>query len=464
MALSRMAGALAHGLIASSVLVPASATAQEAGSTVTSASPDNEIAALRAQVAALEAQLANLSARLDGLQASQAEGAASPAPAAAPAAPSSAAATPQTSFAGAPQVRQAGGWSFKPFGRLNIDAGLTDLPDALGRGDGFSSEMRRMRLGVEGDIPGGFGYKAEVDFTGGAAELTDAYVTYRNGGLTLTAGQHNNFQGMEELTSSRWSTFIERAAFTDAFGFERRLGLSAQYSDGPVMLQGGVFTDNVDDLPAKNWSVDARAVYAPKRGETQLHFGASLHMADLEPGSTVRYRQRPLVHFTSERPLATPTIAAGREFGAGVEAAMLSGRWHANAEAFWQNVTVPGLAPDPTFFGGFVEVGYYLTNGDSRGYRSGKWERTRPARGVDAGGPGAWQINLRYDYLDLVDAGIAGGQQDGYFASLIWVPTTYTRLTVNYGHLEYAAAAFALPGGSRKWNADVLGVRGQVDF
>ena len=464
MAFSRMTGALTHGLIAATILFPATAIAQDADpDAVSTASQESEIAALRAQVAALEAQLASLAARLDGLQTTQAQTPQSqPVVAAAPSA--SPVPSPQITFAGAPQVRQAGGWSFKPFGRFNIDAGVTDLPDSLGRSDGFGSEMRRMRLGVEGDIPGGFGYKAEVDFTGGAAELTDAYVTYRDGGLTLTAGQHNNFQGMEELTSSRWSTFIERAAFTDAFGFERRLGLSAQVSSGDVILQGGVFTDNIEDLPSQNWSVDARAVYAPKLGDTQLHFGGSVHMTDLEAGSTVRYRQRPLVHFTSERPLATPNIAASREWGGGLEAAFLSGRWHANAEAFWQNVTVPGLAADPTFFGGFAEVGYYLTEGDSRGYRSGKWERTRPARGVDAGGPGAWQINLRYDYLDLVDAGITGGQQDGYFASLIWVPTTYTRLTVNYGHLEYTDAAFALPGGNRKWNAEVLGIRGQVDF
>lgn len=446
---------LAASLIASTALIaPHQVQAQDA-----------DVAALRAQIDALQAQIEVMAARLDQMEASEA----APASAAAQAPAPATAAAPaddgvEISFAGAPEITAPGGWSFKPFGRLNMDVGTVSLPDALGRPDGFGSELRRARLGMEGDIPGGFGYKIEVDFAANTVELTDAFVTYGDGGLTLTAGQHNTHQSMEELSSDNWTTFIERAAFTDAFGFERRLGFSAQYSAGDVILQGGVFSDNSEDLPGKNWSVDGRAVYAPKVGDTQLHFGGSLHLTNLADSGTVRYRQRPQVHFTAERPLSTPTLAADSEFGMGLETALVSGRFHAAGEAFWQTVNVPAGSADPTFFGGFVEVGYYLTDGDSRGYRDGRWNRTRPANPVDEGGAGAWQVNLRYDYLDLNDGAIVGGTQDGYFASLIWVPTDYTRLTLNYGHLEYADAAFALPDGGRSWSADVLALRGQVDF
>ncbi len=446
---------LAASLLASTVLIAPAAQAQ-----------DDEVTTLRAQIDALEAQIAAMSARLDQMDAEAA------APQAIPAhvAPASTAPAPaadsniEITFNGAPEIEAEGGWSFKPFGRLNMDAGTVSLPDGLGRVEGFGSEMRRARLGMEGDIPGGFGYKIEVEFAGGSTTFTDAYLTYGDGGLTITAGQHNNFQSMEEVTSSRWSTFVERAAFTDAFGFERRLGVSAQYAAGDVIVQAGAFSDNSDDLPNNNWSIDGRAVYAPKVGNSQLHFGGSLHLTNLESGNTVRYRQRPLVHFTSERPIATPTLAADSEFGMGLEAALVSGRFHAAGEAFWQQVNMPGSAVDPAFFGGFVEVGYYLTDGDKRGYRGGRWDRTRPANPVDEGGAGAWQVNLRYDYLDLNDGPIVGGTQDGYFASVIWVPTDYTRLTLNYGHLDYANAAFALPNGSRSWSADVLALRGQIDF
>ncbi|GAA0278106.1 porin [Alteraurantiacibacter aestuarii] len=446
-------------LLASTFLIAPAAHAQ-----------DSEIESLRAQVSAMQAQIQELSQRLDQYQHAAPTAPQAPAVAATPASAPVAAPAPaandgiEISFAGAPEIEGAGGWSFKPFGRIMVDTGFTSLPAGLAASDGFGSEIRRARLGMSGDIPGGFGYKFEVDFAGNSAELTDAIITYEDGGLELTAGQHNNFQGLEELTSSRFSSFIERAAFTDAFGFERRLGLSAQYKTGDLLLQGGVFSDNIDDLPGKNWSLDGRAVYSPKLGDTQLHLGGSLHLAQLESGNTVRYRQRPLVHFTSERLINTGNLAADSEFGAGLEAAVIAGPFHAAGEAYWQNVDRPAGMTDPTFFGGYAEVGYYLTGGDSRGYKGSKFDRTRPNSPIDEGGIGAIEVNLRYDYLDLADGTIIGGQQNGYLASLIWVPTDYTRLSFNYGHLEYDDAVIALPSGSRSYSADVAGVRAQVDF
>lgn len=448
---------LLASLIASTALVAPAAQAQDA-----------DVAALRAQIDALQAQVAQMSARLDQME-DTAETpapapAVAPAPAPAPVATPAAAAppAPTITFRGAPEISAAGGWTFKPFGRLNMDVGTTALPDALNRSEGIASELRRARLGVEGTIPGGFGYKVELEFAGGT-ELTDAVLTYNDGGLTVTAGQQNNFQGLEELTSSRWNSFIERAAFTDAFNFQRRLGLSAQYVAGDVIVQGGVFSDNVVELPSNNWGLDGRIVYAPKVGDTQLHLAGSLHLTDLQAGSTVRYRQRPLVHFTAERPLATPTFGASSELGFGLEGALISGRFHAVAEGYWQDVRTPGAAPDAGFFGGYAEVGLYLTD-DRRGYRGGRWDRSRPDKGIDEGGSGSFEINLRYDYLDLNDGTLRGGTQDGYMSSLVWVPTDYTRLSLSYAHLEYGDAVIALPGGDRSWSADVLGLRGQIDF
>ena len=425
-----------------------------------------DVQSLREQVAALQAQLAELTARLDQVENQTADTAVTVATieqAANSASPSAVDNGITIKFAGAPEIEGQGGWSFKPFGRIQADAGFTSLPDGLAADDGFGSELRRVRLGMAGDIPGGFGYKVEVDFAGSDAELTDAYLSYGHDGFTATAGQHNTFQSLEELTSSRFSSFIERAAFTDAFGFERRLGVSGQYVAGDLLVQAGAFSDNIEDLPGKSWSLDGRVVFAPKMGSTQLHLGGSLHHADLAAGDTVRYRQRPLVHFTSTRAIDTGNLAAESELGAGLEAALIAGPLHAAGEAYWQRLDRPGALVDPTFFGGYAEVGYFLT-GESRGYKSFKFDRTRATREVGEGGIGAIQVNLRYDYLDLNDRGIAGGTQNGYLASLVWVPTDYTRLMLNYGHLEYDSAALALPGPDRSYGADVVGMRAQVDF
>ncbi|KLE35634.1 OprO/OprP family phosphate-selective porin [Aurantiacibacter luteus] len=430
-----------------------------------------EVAALRAQVAALSDQLAVLNARIDAMaqQAPAQPVIAVPTSAPAAAAPVVTSAHPvEISMGAAPEVESDDGFSFKPFGRLQLDAGWTSLPDGLGREDGFGAEVRRARIGVEGDIPGGFGYKMEIDVATGEAELTDALLTYEAGDIELTVGQHNTFQGLEELTSSRFTSFIERAAFTDAFGFERRLGVSAQYGKGPVLVQAGVFADNIADLPESSaWSADGRVVYFPEVGGTQLHFGASAHYTDIADGGSVRYRQRPLVHFTGERLINTGNLAADSEFGLGVELAAIRGPFHFAAEGFRQQVSGLGLAEDTaSFTGGYVEGGLFLTSGDSRGYRGGRWNRTRPARPVGEGGIGAIQANLRYDYLELNDSdvGVLGGSQNAYQASLIWTTTDFTRLQVNYGRMEYDDAVFALPNGTRDYSADVIGMRAEFDF
>lgn len=431
-------------------------------------------AAIQQELAAMRAQMARMAERIDTLEGQLAEAkaqaeSANAAAGNAMAVANSAAKEPEVKVAwkGAPEFEGKGGWTFKPRGRLQYDAGIVNAPGSISdKGLGFANEVRRARLGVEGDIPGGFGYKFELDFAGDEVEITDAILSYKDGGLGVMIGQHNNFQSMEELTSSRFISFMERAAFTDAFGFERRVGVSGSYASGPLLVQAGVFTDNISDLNSdenNSYSFDGRIVYAPKLGSAQLHLGASAHYRDLgDAASSVRYRQRPFVHTSDTRFIDSGSISASSETSYGLEAAVIRGPLHFAGEAYWQKVGRPGL-PNPTFFGGYAELGYFLTKGDTRGYKNGIFDRVKPASGVDKGGPGAIRVNLRYDRLDLSDAGIVGGTQDGYAISLIWTPTNYTRFMMNYGRMQYSNAAVPAAGDT-SYGVDAFGMRAQIDF
>ena len=415
--------------------------------------PADELAAMRAQLAAMNARIDQLEGELAATKAEAAE-AGQVVDAPAPAADSEPVST----------LAKSDGWSFKPRGRLMFDAGFTNAPDSTGASDGFGNEVRRARLGASGDMPGGFGYKFEVDFAGNEISVADAILSYENGPIEIAIGQHNNFQSLEELTSSLHTTFIERAAFTDTFGFERRLGASITYARGDVLAQAGVFTDNLEDTDSKNRGADARIVFMPKAGDTQLHFGGSFHYNDLDdPAAQLRYRQRPLVHFTSQRFIDTRSMGADSETGYGLEAAAIAGRFHAAAEGYWQSVDMPGVADDPTFFGGYFEAGVFLTD-DTRGYKGGKFDRTKPSSPVGEGGIGSVQFTLRYDHLDLNDVGIVGGRQAGYFAALVWKPTDYTALMLNYGRLQYKDAILPTASGDTSYGVDAIGMRAQIDF
>ena len=436
------------------------------------ASVQQELAAMRAEMArmagridTLEAQLADARSRAD---AAQTAAAAAGKQAAAASASVTAKPATQVSWDGAPKLAAEGGWSFKPRGRLQIDSAGVDAPRGIAGQTslGLATEFRRAYIGFDGTMPGGFGYRVEADLANSSVELTDVYLSYKaSPKLTVTLGQHKPFGSMEDMTSDLFTSFMERAAFNSGFGLERRVGLSATFQDKEFLVQGGVFSDNAADLNSdrnNSYSLDGRAVFMPKLAGGQLHLGGSVHFRDFnDQQSTTRYRVRPFVHTTDVRLIDTGPIGATGERTMGAELAWISGRFHATAESQWITARRPGLA-NPTFNGGYAEVGYMLTD-DATAYKGGAYDRIRPKNPLGKGGMGALQANLRYDWLDLSDAGIRGGRQQIAGASLVWIAMDYVRFILNYGHIQLKDAAVAAAG-DRSYSADSIGMRAQFDF
>ena len=439
-----------------------------------------QLAAMQAQleqlnqrVGTLEGDLAAAKARAEVAEAkvaaavAQAEAAKS-AVAAMPAASVTAKPATDVTWDGAPKLATKDGWSFKPRGRVQLDVAGVNAPDNIVSRQklGIGTEFRRAYIGFDGTMPGGFGYRVEADLANSGVELTDLYLTYKaSPQLTVTVGQHKPFQSMEDMTSDLFSSFMERAAFNSAFGFERRVGVSATYTGKQVLVQGGVFTDNARDLLTdsnNSFSLDGRVVFMPKVAGGQLHIGGSGHYREFNDLSNIAaYSVRPFVHTTDLRLVSTGNIGASGERSYGAELAYIRGRFHATAESHWMTAIRPGLS-DPTFNGGYAEVGYLLTR-DATVYKNGTYDRIRPKTPLGKGGIGAIQANLRYDWLDLNDGTIRGGRQQIAGASLVWVPTDYTRFILNYGHIWLDDAAVAA-GLSRNYSADSIGVRAQIDF
>jgi phosphate-selective porin OprO/OprP len=281
---------------------------------------------------------------------------------------------------------------------------------------GVGTEIRRLFLGFEGSLPGNFGYRFEADLANSSVELTDVFLTYKpTAALTFTVGQHKPFTGLEELTSDLFTSMMERAAFTSAFGFERRVGLSAAYAQDDLLVQLGAFSDNARDLNTdsnNSYSLDGRIVFSPEVGAGRLHLGASAHYRDLnDAADVVRYRARPFVHTTDVRLVDTGEFSAMGERNFGAELAYVQGPFHATAEGHVMTALRPDLA-NPTFWGGYVEVGMLVTGGDTTGYKGGVYDRIRPTNPISAGGIGAIQLNARYDRIDLSDGAIVGGSQE----------------------------------------------------
>ncbi len=490
---------LRAALLASSMALAPQAMAQpaEAEPPADAPSPDAvpvEVPADEANITAADARVAELESLIEGLQSQVNE-----------LKTQMTKATP--SWKGAPQHVDADeGWSFKVRGRLMLDAAYTPKPDnyAANRNLGFNYRARRARIGVEGTVPGGFGYKAELDFANGQVGFADVFLQYApaNKPFAVTIGNHESLDGMEQQTSSRWSSFIERAQANDAFLNTRRLGLSGGFKtkDNIFRIDAGLFAAHSIDASVDNdgWIGGARATYTPFVGGGFIHLGVNAQFREFQSNNNAnasvstgapstnqiaRYRARPFLQTTDVRYVDTGNFAAKSDTILGVEAYGVFKSLHFGGEAQWLKADAyqagdirAGLdaftggslvtpTGDPSFFSGFAEVGYFLT-GETRGYKNGLWDRTKVLKPFNQGGWGAFQLIGRFDYLDLdtnklkngltnnfatgatslaaLNSRLArGGKQTGYLLGLTWIPTDYVRFLVNYIHTDVEGGPFA---------------------
>ena len=170
------------------------------------------------------------------------------------------------SWGPSPTIRSKdGNFEVHARGRLFVDGGYLDDDDGFFSGDN-ATEVRAARLGIEGTAWKDFGYRLEADFADNEVEITDAYIEY-DGALVdpayLRVGQFKTPNSLEEQTSSRFITFMERAAFTDAFDFDRRIGLGSGVGGDNWAFNAGLFGQNVDDQAAdEGFAVAGRGHYA----------------------------------------------------------------------------------------------------------------------------------------------------------------------------------------------------------
>ena len=163
------------------------------------------------------------------------------------------------------------GFTFKPRGRIQYDAGFVGNPeDALvTRNLGFNTRARRIRLGVEGTIPGGFGYKAEADFANASVGFGDVVITYvpKDKPYNFIIGNHETWNGLEQMSSSRFLSFMERAAFDDAFINTRRIGISAGVANkaGDMRFNAGLFAAHSIDQASTTMAGSAPPAASTRR-------------------------------------------------------------------------------------------------------------------------------------------------------------------------------------------------------
>jgi phosphate-selective porin OprO and OprP len=371
-----------------------------------------------------------------------------------------------------------GRWQFDSSWYSVDPAVQNNLPGGVQYHDGV--DFRRARLRVDGTIYEVIEFDCEYDFVNssrlrnsadtGAADinvpaLTDLWMQFSHTPIgNIRVGNQKEAIGFEHMVSSRFLPFMERSFNQDTFyggsfnGFtpgaavfdtiEERVG----YNIGIFKPTNNVFGTSVND---GDYAVTGRLAWLPvyeDEGRQLVHLGVSGRQATTYDGR-MRFRTRDAMRAGASVQWPLPadiSVLGNRMQWINAEFAAVQGPWTLQAEwltsltSHAREITTAGIGPEVdslSYHGGYVQLLYFLT-GENDHYNFGRMSLDRvvpyenffwvPGDGGSCFGTGAWQIGARYNYLDLNDQGINGGELHNLTAGLNWFFNPNTKWQFNY--------------------------------
>lgn len=383
-----------------------------------------------------------------------------------------------TSWKGAPQFANDT-LTFKVRGRVYEDVIYQDV-DRTGTGVDFkawNTRLRTARLGVEGTWNSSWAYKAEVNFTQNQAVWEDLMLEFKPTETSSIILGNFKTISLENITSSRYNTMMERGAFNDVIDGGRVMNL--QYKvNGPnwtaaVALSGdSVNNTDVATNSATNseetFGYNGRFTFAPiDLDETKLHLGVWGRYRSRGDQANFAYQVRNNTNYGA-RYTSSGAIGVSDKM-IGLEGALVHKNFSVQSEYARITADRTGALSDVEFDAFYVTGSFFLT-GETRRYEAAKGEfnRTKILSPMTAGGTGAWEVALRYDQVDLTDlAAVAtAGEYKAFTAGLNWYPHPYVRFQANYTKAQNDNPTLTA-GVNRELNdvdVDTFQMRAQFDF
>ncbi len=342
---------------------------------------------------------------------------------------------------------RAGTYKAKFGGRVMFDIARFNQRDPME--DEFGAlengyEFRRVRAFHSGQF-GIIKYKLQFEFAKTHVFVQDLYVEVGKIPVigNVRVGHFKEPFLLESQTSSKYTVFMERA-LTTMFSSGRNLGIMMhnKIPETRYSWQIGAFRNGIFDLFGKSTFVGyniigrfSGVVAQNPSGSRFIHLGVGIKQSTLDY-SSFKVSTRPESH------LAHKYISSGTldDIKGTTEAQMeivlqagslsLQGEM-VNTFAYLEGENRSNSAYYfPAFYG---QVSYMLT-GETRNYKSGKsgFGKVTPKKSLFMGGPGAWEVAVRYSHANLNSKDITGGILSNTTFGLNWYPNTITRISANY--------------------------------
>lgn len=395
-----------------------------------------------------------------------------------------------TAWKGAPQ------WTnddvqFKVRGRILLDYVNQDVKreGALADYKTSNARGRQVFLGVEGKLNSYLAYKAEGGaVNGGAWAWDDVVIEFKPNDMTSIMAGNIKAAGLENLTSTRFISFLDRGPYGDIATDSYLLSLVGKVNGLNWTLTGQVAGNSINSSDVNltatgnpgsservGWTV--RGSYAPILTDTdKVHLAAWARRRNHGDESAFNYAARPNTGYGDAGRYLQAGAIGDKDTTFAAEAAWVHNNLSVQGEFAQIQVdrlrTVAGGGSDPKLNVGYAFVSWWPT-GEQRNYEATKGEFARPKilNPITAGGFGGVELLARYDYADLTDAydtaaTAAGrtlsqdaGKYKGVTLGANYYPTSYVRLQANY-----TRAKIDNPALGRDIDLDQFQLRAQLDF
>jgi phosphate-selective porin OprO/OprP len=269
---------------------------------------------------------------------------------------------------------------------------------------------------------------------------------------------------------------MERA-LTETFAPGRNTGFAIhdRVLDKRILWQVGAFKDS-DDAAFSfeddgKWNLTGRVVGVPlyeDDGEKVVHLGfAYSHQFRGGNDFMLRYRRKPESHLAPYLANTGSVMPTNNINLINPEIAVVWGPASFQAEYTRSFVNGDDGTRDTTFWGTYAQLSYFLT-GEHRNYKlgSGSFSRVKPNANFNPlkGEWGAFQVGVRYSYVDLNDEFVRGGKMWDITAGINWHLFPNTRVSLNYVHSELDKRLISPDPDNLDGNADIVQARFQLDF
>jgi len=345
-----------------------------------------------------------------------------------------------------------GDFKYKLDARLYLDAAIyNEDEDVIDLQSG--SEVRRMRFAIKATLWKDFLAEIDFDFAGNEVDIKDAWMGYAGfNNMLIKVGQFRSPFSLEEVTSSRYVSFIERG-LPNVFPTGRLLGLGLSKWGRNWQVATGIFGQEagaVDEKEGENsdegYSFVSRFSIAPiYKGNNVVHIGSSFAYKTTDAFTEkMRFRGYDESKISKIKFLSTGKVKDVDHLTMlGLESVIQFGSFHLQAEYIKANVTrlADSGKPDFTMKGGYIFGSFFIT-GDSMPYYAdqGEFGRVIPKKKS-----GAIELLARYSWVDLNDleSKIEGGEGKNFTLGISWYINPNYKVMLNYikvDHDKYADA------------------------